>query len=67
MSSSGSNSLRPQSPKWPTQLCSLHIVDFYGSAGQFLTAAAEKESQVQERFCAQPLQLERVNTEGTFG
>lgn len=67
MSSSGSNSLRPQSPKWPTQLCSLHIVDFYGSVGQSVTAAAEKESQVQERFCAKPLLLEQVNMEGTFG
>lgn len=50
MNSSGSNSLRPQSPKWPTQLCSPHIVDFYGSAGQFLTKAAEIESEVQELF-----------------
>lgn len=48
MSSSGSNSVRPHSPKWPTQLCSLHTLDCYGSPGPFLTTAAEMESEVQE-------------------
>lgn len=42
--------MRPQSPEWSTQLSSLHIVDFYSLAGQFLTKAAEMVSEVHRLF-----------------
>lgn len=59
---------RPRSPKWPIQLCSLHIVDFSWLSKPILHFGCWDGVRGSRAFfvCGKPLMPEWVNMEETF-